>query len=174
MLSKEAEDRVGELFQSFSDPYLKKREGQGIFLSGIALGMLALEQVRGEGEADKEGGRKNGPLHGAPLFKQINFGSLGMRDLKKLLSRVPLLTAHYCGDERGGMIFIINGLVGLAQDYLFAAEERECGVEGNFAFSGAFLNAPGYCWRIFPSKKGNESEEVSQNRDSISSSSGGA
>ncbi|NMA13664.1 MAG: CRISPR-associated protein, partial [Clostridia bacterium] len=62
----------------FSDPYLKTKIGQGVFLGGIILGMVAKYQVKNGDKVDA-----------APIFKQIMFGKMQRRDLLQHLSRVP-------------------------------------------------------------------------------------
>ncbi|HQC38425.1 MAG TPA: TM1802 family CRISPR-associated protein, partial [Thermotogota bacterium] len=67
-----------DFFKEFQDPYLHSPEGQGVFLAGICLGQLANRQVQNGGKIDD-----------SPLFKQMNFGKMTMRDLLRHLSRVP-------------------------------------------------------------------------------------
>ena len=52
-------------------------------MAGVALGMLARAQIR-----------ENQSLDDAPLFKQVNFGKMQMRD-PKASYRVPELTRAY-------------------------------------------------------------------------------
>jgi len=117
----------------FSDPYLKTSNGQGVFLSGIILGMIAKYQA-GEGEI----------IDSAPMFKQITFGKMQRRDLLRHLSRVPELIRVYDIPYKG----YLEQLSGKAGELLLKGSS-EMGVDGNFAFSVAFLNAYDYFWKIF-------------------------
>jgi hypothetical protein len=117
----------------FSDPYLKSTSGQGVLLSGIILGMIAKYQVSKEEEIDS-----------APMFKQLMFGKMQRRDLLRHLSRVPELIRAYDIPYKN----LLEKLSGKAGDLLLKGT-AEMGVDGNFAFSVAFLNASEYFWRIF-------------------------
>ena len=112
-----------EWLNEFADPYLRTAGGQGVF-SGIVLGMAARYQVSKEEDIDA-----------APMFKQIMFGKMQRRDLLRHLSRVPELIRAYDIPYR-----ISEQLSGLAGDLLLKGT-TEMGVDGNFAFSVAFLNA---------------------------------
>ena len=120
-----------DFFDSFKDPYMKTEEGRGVFLSGVALGMLARAQVDSGGSIDS-----------SPMFKQLNFGKMQRRDIRRHLSRMPELvrvckvTTTYAG--------MIEAICAEAGKLLLCAEEKELGTDGNFAFSMAFLNAPDY------------------------------
>lgn len=117
----------------FADPYLKTTSGQGVLLSGIILGMIARYQVSKEEEIDS-----------APMFKQLMFGKMQRRDLLRHLSRVPeLIRAYDIPYKR-----LLEKLSGKAGDLLLKGT-AEMGVDGNFVFSVAFLNASDYFWRIF-------------------------
>lgn len=124
-----------DFFDGFSDPYMKTDSGKGIFVAGIVLGMVA----RGQG-----GGQD---VDGTPLFKQLNFGRMKKRDIAKHMSRVPELVGAY----RLKYGRLINALAAQGGELLLAGNEREIGVDGNFAFSVAFLNANKYFWSIFKS-----------------------
>jgi len=117
----------------FSDPYLKTANGQGVFLGGIVLGMIAKYQVSKGEEIDS-----------APMFKQIMFGKMQRRDLLRHLSRVPELIRAYDIPYKG----YLEQLSGKTGDLLLKGTS-EMGIDGNFAFSVAFLNAYEYFWRIF-------------------------
>lgn len=117
----------------FSDPYLKTPGGQGTFLSGIVLGMIAKYQA-GEGES----------IDAAPMFKQIVFGKMQRRDLLRHLSRVPELIRVYDIPYKN-YLELLSGKAG----ELLLKGSSEMGVDGNFAFSVAFLNAYDYFWKIF-------------------------
>lgn len=123
--------------EEFSDPYLKTQTGQGVFLGGIILGMIAKYQV-------KQG---NG-IDSAPIFKQVIFGRMQRRDLLRHLSRVPDLLRAYDIPFN----YLIQKLSGKAGDLLLR-QDKEMGVDGNFIFSIAFLNANEYFWRIFGKSK---------------------
>lgn len=130
--------------EEFSDSYLKTPGGQGVFLSGIVLGMLARYQVS-----------KGDDIDSAPIFKQIMFGKLQRRDLLRHLSRVPELTRAYDDGEKKIPKGYLKQLCGKAGELLLQGT-GDMGVDGNFAFSVAFLNAYEYFWRIFGKS---ESEE---------------
>jgi len=137
-----------EFFDDFADPYLKTVGGKGVFEAGIVLGMVAFGQAG-----------KGGSIDSAPLFKQINFGRMKKRDVMRHLARVPELTRAYHLDYAG----MIESLAAHAGDFLMKGKERELGVDGNFAFSVAFLNAKKYFWTIFKSEK--KTGEISQSED---------
>lgn len=122
-----------EWLNDFSDPYLKTQMGQGVFLGGIVLGMIAKYQVKENSEIDS-----------APMFKQIMFGKLKRRDLLRHLSRVPELIRAYDIPY----LFYFKQLSAKAGDLLLQGS-GEMGVDGNFVFSVSFLNAVEYFWRIF-------------------------
>lgn len=117
----------------FADPYLKTPNGQGVFLSGIILGMIAKYQVN-EGQG----------IDSAPMFKQIMFGKMQRRDLLRHLSRVPELIRVYDIPYKS----YLEQLSGKAGELILRGSS-EMGVDGNFAFSVAFLNAYDYFWKIF-------------------------
>lgn len=58
---------------------------------------------------------------------------------------------------------MIESLAARAGESLLMGSERELGVDGNFAFSVAFLNAKKYFWTIFKSDKKDEDEPESEN-----------
>lgn len=122
-----------EWLNEFSDPYLKTASGQGVLLSGIVLGMIAKYQV-GKGE----------DIDAAPMFKQLMFGKMQRRDLLRHLSRVPELIRAYDIPYKS----YLEQLCGKAGDLLLKGTS-EMGVDGNFTFSVAFLNAYEYFWRVF-------------------------
>ena len=131
--------------EKFADPYLKTTSGQGVFLSGVVLGMLAKYQVK-----------KGEDIDSAPIFKQIVFGKMQRRDLLRHLSRVPELIRAYDIPYKG----YIQQLAGKSGDLLLKGAS-EMGVDGNFVFSVAFLNAGDYFWRIF-GKPQNENAETDE------------
>ncbi|NLL37345.1 MAG: CRISPR-associated protein [Fretibacterium sp.] len=134
-----------EFFDDFQDPYLQTSEGQGIFLSGLILGMLARGQA-GPG----------GAIDSAPMYKQIRFGRMQRRDLLKHLARVPELGRAY----RVGYAGMLESLCAEAGRLLLEGKPQELGVEGNFAFAVAFLNAPDYFWgRIFKKRDGQPEDD---------------
>lgn len=127
-----------DFFDSFADPSLQKKGGQGSFLAGVALGMLAQAQA------------KDGNIDGSPLFKQLNFGRLKSRDIKRHLSRVPeLLKAYEIKYKDANIGEMVQDLAGKSGELLLQDMNYELGVEGNFAFTTGFINAREYFWRIF-------------------------
>jgi len=121
-------------FEEFSDEYLQKDEGKGVFLAGVTLGMLARGQVE-KGES----------IANSPLFKQLNFGKMQLRDLKKHLARVPELTRVYKVRAPGWL----EQLAAEAGSLMLKSGIGELGVNGNFAFSIAFLNSWQYYSAMF-------------------------
>ena len=134
-----------ELFDGFGDPYLKTETGQGVFLAGVTLGMIAL-------------GQSSDSVDSAPIFKQLNFGRMKKRDILRHMARVPELTKAYHLEFSG----MIDSLCAKSGEFLLKGKERDMGVDGNFVFSVAFLNARHYFWAIFKSnnKGNNESENT--------------
>lgn len=131
-----------DFFDNFRDPYMTTAEGKGVFLAGVVLGMLAQAQA---GKA---------PIDSAPIFKQLNFGRMTKRDVKKHLSKIPGLSRAYQVPYAG----ILESLSAEAGKFLLSFEDRDMGVDGNFAFSTAFLSAPDYFFgKIF--KKEDKKEE---------------
>ena len=89
---------------------------------------------------------KGGPIDAAPMYKQLHFGRMQRRDLLRLMARVPELGRVYNISYAG----MIESLCAEAGKLLMEGKAVELGVEGNFAFSIAFLNAPDYFFgRIF-------------------------
>jgi hypothetical protein len=132
-----------DFLDEFSDPYLKEDSGKGVFLAGVALGMLA------KGQAGQ-----SGDLGNSPLFKQINFGKIQLRDLKKHLSRIPELIRAY-EIPYAGMIEVLAAEAG---KLIITGQKKDLGVDGNFVFAVAFMNAPKFCFeKIF--KKQEEGKE---------------
>jgi len=131
-----------DFFDSFEDPYLKTDSGKGIFLAGVTLGMLAL-------------GQSEGSIDSAPIFKQLNFGRMKKRDILRHIARVPELSKAYHLKYSG----MIDSLCAKTGELLLLGSEREMGVDGNFVFSVAFLNARYYFWAIFKSDKENKESD---------------
>ncbi|MDD2496916.1 MAG: TM1802 family CRISPR-associated protein [Desulfitobacteriaceae bacterium] len=132
----------------FSDPYLKTQTGQGVFLGGIILGMVAKYQVK-----------KGNEINWAPIYKQIMFGQMQRRDLLRHLSRVPELVRAYDLPHK----YYFQKLAAKGGDLLLS-QNKELGIDGNFIFSVAFLNAHEYFWRIFTKSEAEKyimEEEVS-------------
>lgn len=127
-----------EWLEEYADPYMQTSMGKGVFLSGIVLGVIA------KGQAGK-----GNNVDAAPMFKQITFGKMQRRDLLRHLSRVPELTAAY--EELKKSAFYLQQLTGAAGELLLQGK-GDLGVDGNFVFSVAFLNAGDYYWKIFDKK----------------------
>jgi hypothetical protein len=142
-----------EFFNEFKDPYLQTDEGKGIFLAGITLGMLAKGQLP-----------KGVPIDSAPLYKQIRFGKLQKRNLMALISRVPELTRATLDEKNEGYAGMIESLCAKSGVLIIQGGGEDLGVNGNFAFSVAFLNAPDYFFgKIF--KKKDDAQDVPDGRD---------
>lgn len=133
-----------DFFEKFADPVMRTAGGQGAFLAGVALGMLARGQT------------KDGNIDEAPLFKQITFGRLKRRDVKRHLARVPDLVKAYDMKYKD----LIRKLAAYAGELLLQDEGVELGVDGNFAFATAFMNSREYFWTIFCRQQ----EEIGEKR----------
>lgn len=119
---------------AFEDPYLQSPSGKGVFLAGVLLGFVASCQ-KGKGTH----------LNDAPLFKKLPFGKLQRRDLKRQLGELPmLLKAYNIPYQRQ-----LTEISGMATEFLLQ-DDRRMGVDGNFVFTNAFLNAWKYFYRLFP------------------------
>jgi len=132
-----------EFLESFKDEFIGSDEGKGIMLAGISLGMLADQQ------------RKDPQMTVAdtPLFKQINWGKLDYRDLKKHMARVPELTRAYNVKYAS----LINALNAKSGEFMLMSAAKRMGPDGNFTFTVGFVRCNDYFWQVFKSQK-NESE----------------
>jgi CRISPR-associated protein Cas8b/Csh1 subtype I-B len=131
-----------DFFNDFKDPYMKSPRGQGIFLAGVLLGYIAYKQAGGKNEDD---------ITKAPLFKQIQFGRMDMKTLKRLLARVPQLIAAY-REDIGKSMNALTYLSAKVGEMLLSDGTEELGIEGNFAFATGFVNANNYYWKMFSKK----------------------
>lgn len=116
----------------FEDKYLKTKQGRGVFLAGVVLGCMARQQVG-----------KNEDIHNSPLFKQMHFGRMTMRDLKKQLARVPELIKAY----NMKYSLYLQQLANVAGVMILEGGGEEPGVNGNFAFTVGFSNADHFFWQ---------------------------
>ena len=151
-------------FDDFQDPYMKREESrkgaQGVFLAGVVFGMIARGQAG-----------KNGAIDSSPLYKQIHFGRIQRRDLSQMMARVPDFTRPYEDRFRGAFgeeyylktIEKIESLYGEAGKRLLEGLSDELGVDGNFAFSIAFFNAPDYFRQVFKKQEKDDAEEDPSN-----------
>lgn len=139
-----------DFFDEFTDPYLKTKSGRGVFLAGVVLGFIARSQAKGDFQGSSE------DISTSPLFKQLNFGRMNKRDLFKHLARVPELVRAYHLDYAD----MIESLCAKAGELILQKDDkgRDLGVDGNFVFSVAFLNARKYFWTIFGKKDVSEIE----------------
>ncbi|MEW6065517.1 CRISPR-associated protein [Desulforamulus profundi] len=131
-----------DFLAKFADPVMQTPAGQGAFLAGVVLGMVARGQT------------KDGSIDGAPLFKQMTFGRMKRRDLKRHLARVPELVKAYDLNYKD----LIRKLAAYAGELILQDEGFELGVDGNFAFATAFMNAREYFWTIFGKQHGENDE----------------
>jgi len=129
-----------------NDKYLKTKEGKGVLLAGITLGMLAYQQKK-ENEGQK--------ISDTPLFKQIHWGKMNYRELKRLMARVPELLKAY----RVNFSSYLNSLNGKSGEFLLKANTKDLGVNGNFAFTIGFVNSFEYFWAIFKDENQKEDEQ---------------
>lgn len=130
-----------DFLSDFEDPYLQSERGKGVFLAGVLLGYMARCQVGKEGDIKK-----------APLFKQIDFGRMDLKRLKRQLARVPQLISAYEGMQKHS--YLINRLAAEV-GRLILSGNGDLGIDGNFAFTVGFGNAGSYFWKIF-GKEGKE------------------
>jgi len=133
-----------DFLDEFTDPYLKTNSGRGVFLAGVVLGFIARAQVKGDLQGSPE------DIGSSPLFKQLNFGRMNKRDLYKHLARVPEIVRAYHLDYAD----MVESLSAKAGELILQKDdkERDLGIDGNFVFSVAFLNARKYFWTIFGKK----------------------
>ncbi|MDY6868290.1 MAG: TM1802 family CRISPR-associated protein [Chloroflexota bacterium] len=132
-----------EWLLGFEDPYLKKPSGKGVFLAGVLLGFVA--------SCQKD---KGGHLNDAPLFKKLAFGKLQIRDVKRYLSELPMLLKAYDIPYQRQLVEIS----GAATEFLMQ-DDRPMGVDGNFVFTNAFLNAWKYFYQFYPALQNKETNE---------------
>lgn len=133
-----------EFFAAFGEPYLQTPGGQGVFLAGIALGMLARGQAK---EVDA-----------SPVFKQLPFGRLRQRDVKRQLARLPELAKAYDVKYKE----LIRKTAIWAGESLLQGDAGELGVEGNFSFATAFMNASAYFWTLHGKKQEEAAESAAE------------
>lgn len=126
-----------EWIDGFNDPVMKNPLGRGAFFSGVVLGFIASCQAG-----------RGGSLSSAPLFKKLSFGKLKKRDVKKQLAQVPMLINVNDVPYSRQMIELAT----LAGEELLKSTE-DFGVDGNFIFSTAFLNAWNYFYQLYPECK---------------------
>jgi hypothetical protein len=136
-----------DFFSDFKDPYLQTDEGKGIFLAGITLGILAKSQIA-TGE----------PIDSAPLYKQIRFGRLQKRNLMALWAKAPILIRTTLHETKVGYAGMIESLYAKSGELIIRGGETGLGVNGNFAFSVAFLNASDYFFGKIFEKKDNKKD----------------
>ncbi|HHT09518.1 MAG TPA: CRISPR-associated protein [Candidatus Atribacteria bacterium] len=129
-----------DFLDDYKDPYLKTNQGKGVFLAGVLFGYMAKCQ--------------NDEIKKAPIFKQLDFGRMNMRSLKKQLSRVPQLIYAYEGVSKYSGFF--TKLAAKAGELLFSDGQKDLGVDGNFAFTVGFSNGAEFFWKIFKKIELNE------------------
>jgi len=144
-----------DFLKEMKDPYLSTAEGQGVFLSGVLLGALAIVQTPAGGTIDS-----------APIYKQLNFGRMQRRDVRSHIAKaVKLIDIYVKNIERddaeaksgtfGGIRKCSNlaeklkAIAAEAGELLLSSGEKDLGINGNFVFSVAFLNADKYFWKLF-------------------------
>ena len=132
-----------EFLDKFSDKFLQSDFGKGVLLSGVVLGYLAFKQT--EKKQNEGGNFSSGKIQDSPLYKQLNFGRLTLRDLKKHLSRVPELIKAYKIEPS----FLIEDLASYSQEMLLTSQGKDLGIDGNFAFVTGFMNSKKYFWEIY-------------------------
>jgi len=129
-----------DFLDDYKDPYLKTNQGKGVFLAGVLFGYMAKCQ--------------NDEIKKAPIYKQLDFGRMNMRSLKKQLSRVPQLIYAYEGVSKYSGFF--TKLAAKAGELLFSGGQKDLGVDGNFAFTVGFSNGAEFFWKIFKKIELNE------------------
>jgi len=123
----------------FEDKYLKTVQGKGVFLAGVVLGYTARLQVGSSND-----------VQNSPLFKQMHFGRVTIRDLKKQMSRIPELIKAYNLKYSGYLQQLAND----AGVMILEGGGQELGVDGNFAFTVSFANASYFFWDKIYSSEG--------------------
>ena len=136
---------------TFEDKYLKTKRGRGVFLAGVVLGIMARQQVN-----------KSEDIHSSPLFKQMHFGRITMRDLKKQMSRVPELIKAY--NMKNSLY--LQQLANMAGVLVLESGSEELGVDGNFAFTVGFTNAD-FFWQKIYEKEDLRPDNEDSNEDSL-------
>ncbi len=129
-----------DFFDKFRDKYFQTDFGRGVFLAGVAIGKLANDQL---------GDSRDKKIEDAPLFKQINFGKMTLKELKRHISRIPELTKAY----RINYSEMIESLASEAGKLMLSGGSKELGVDGNFAFTVAFMNSEEYFFKIFKKRE---------------------
>ena len=136
-----------EWMDKFNDRYLKEDTGRGVFLCGVTLGFIASCQRK-----------KGSSINDAPLFKKLPFGKLQLRDLKRHMAEVPTaLKAYDIPYQRQ-----IRELSSTAGEMILSGK-KDMGVDGNFIFSTAFLNAWKFMYQIFDIQTNNENDQKEEN-----------
>ncbi|NLH36525.1 MAG: CRISPR-associated protein [Thermotogaceae bacterium] len=144
--------RHTEFLDEFSDKFLQTDFGKGILLAGVALGYTANAQVK-KSTGD---GNSWGKIQDAPLYKQLNFGKLELRDVKRHLSRIPEFIKAYRIDRAP----LLQDLTSYSQELILKAGNTNLGVDGNFAFVTGFMNWWKYFYEIYKDyMKGKVNEE---------------
>ncbi len=129
-----------DFFDKFRDKYFQMDFGRGVFLAGVAIGKLANAQL---------GDSRDKKIEDAPLFKQINFGKMTLKELKRHIARIPELTKAYRIDYSE----MIESLASEAGKLMLSGGSKELGVDGNFAFTVAFMNSEEYFFKIFKKRE---------------------
>ncbi|HPF16792.1 MAG TPA: TM1802 family CRISPR-associated protein [Thermotogota bacterium] len=128
-----------------NDKYIRTDEGKGVLLAGITLGMLAYQQKNAN-----EGLK----ISDTPLFKQIHWGKMNCRELKRLMARVPELLKAYNVNYAS----YLSSLNGKSGELLMKEDAKDLGVNGNFTFTIGFVNSYEYFWKIFTEETHKEDE----------------
>lgn len=146
-----------DFLASFADPVMQTPGSQGAFLAGVVLGVIAQGQTK-----DKN-------IESAPMFKQLSFGRMKRRDIKRHLSRVSeLVKAYDLKYKEVDIKNMVRKLAGYAGELILQSEEIELGVDGNFAFATGFINSGDYFWKIFQKNQdGKDSDKDDKRYDKI-------
>lgn len=128
------------IFEEFNDPYLRQTQGQGVFLASIVLGYIARNQVAPEQD-----------IKNSPIFKQIQFGRMSMKKLKRLMLRVPEIVAAE-QDHIPANQFLFR-IYNEANRHLLEGDGQDLGLDGNYVFTVGFGNAALYFWKLFRSRE---------------------
>lgn len=133
-------------FNELTDQYLQTDQGQGVFLAGVVLGYIAKCQVGSEKD-----------IKNSPRFKQIQFGRMDMKGLRRQMARVPQLLAAYDGVKPS---HLVSALAAETGKKILSGNGTDLGIEGNFAFTVGFMNANEYFWKIFRKEKEDEGDVI--------------
>ncbi|WP_334139714.1 TM1802 family CRISPR-associated protein [Thermovirga lienii] len=145
-----------DFLDDFTSPHMKSNYGKGLFLAGVVLGVLAYQQA----------GNNKDEMLNTPLFKQMNFGRMCLRDILNLLTNVPNIIRGYNIAYPGRIMRLAEE----AMNLIFMGQETnfdlDVNAQDNAVFAFGFLHAcEAYFNKIFPKSEKQETEEVKEQQD---------